>query len=347
MSLVITYVCYALRKRTHCNNTYINMTTGSTPTDVSHKAYADSGIKLALLHEKKCKNLQNSKSIGENESEDLEMDGCVNQPADDDLPYASTAGQYLTNKTLKNDVVLLGNDESTQTDTEKTSNMTNVMDRKFDCRHVFDKNNTRLELPNSAVSLTLSGDDIADGPVECYASTYRNLNEIYETFGKYMTESEGIVSPTIEYFFPRNKRLRKFAYVDIKYYNCRCDGILRVWRFDCENETELKRVQIPNKSDVDAEQENVDAYYEILDPRSIRIYLKCFCTLTCTVCHETHASFSLAAHMFVVPIPNDNFRLLRVSVYILDGVGQLPDYAQVKQYTLTYFFYLFKHMSPT
>ncbi|XP_045167394.2 uncharacterized protein LOC123530705 isoform X2 [Mercenaria mercenaria] len=268
-------------------------------------------------------------------SNDLETDGFENaDKSDHHLLTQDETGPHnvILTDSLKTDLTVIEMETSskrTQTEEEKDINVSNVMGGNFDRKHVFDKNNMSLVLPNSVVKLTLSKEDVSDGAIECYASTYRNLKQIYATFQSYMDEGEEIVSPTIEYYFPRNRRLKQFACVDMEYYSCSCNSVLKVWRFECKPEDGRvnERVQIPNRNTLN-DIKNVDAYYEIISPGKIRIYLKRFCTLMCSVCNETHDCLSLTAHAYVVTVPCDGGSInVRVSLYILARVNQLTDYA--------------------
>lgn len=234
--------------------------------------------------------------------------------------------KYKFNLSLANHT----SNKSSQTENGKTINLSNVMGKHFDVRHVFDKNNRSLVLPHSSVKLTLSEEDASMGPTECYASTFRNLNEIYKTFKRYLKDDEEIISPTVEYFLPENQRLKRFATAEMDYVYCGCTNSLSVWRFesDVERGVIIKKERIPNIQTLNAENaENADISYEIVSKSKIRIYLKHFCTLMCTVCHEKHECFTLTGHPYTVTLPSNGItKHVKVTLYILTGVSQLSDY---------------------
>lgn len=223
-------------------------------------------------------------------------------------------------------------DSQTQTAPKKKINVQNSMGREFCVQHTFTKHNRTLQIPNSSVKLTLSEEDLQNEAVLCHASTFRNLAENYIKLDELMSNEEKIVSPAAEFFFPAVKRLKQFACVDMDIGGKGKD--FHVWRVksDQGRKRSSEREEIPLKKYVDINDDKVDAYYEIFGGK-IRIFLKSFSWLVCTVCDSSHYGFNLSARVYVKNEPHTPLsKQVRVTVYILDGVRQVEDYLKVMQH---------------
>ncbi|XP_053373787.1 uncharacterized protein LOC123530706 [Mercenaria mercenaria] len=217
----------------------------------------------------------------------------------------------------------------TQTDTTKEINIKNSMGREFCFSHTFTISNRSLQMPDSAVILTLADADIEGNSLQCYASTFRNLWENYLKLDKVMSNEEQIVSPAVEYCFPAVKRLKQFACVVMPIGRSGKD--FHVWKIksDQGKGKSPHREEIPVKKYVDITDDTLDAYYEMVDGK-IRIYVKSFSWLVCTVCNSRHYGFNLAARIYTKTEPHTEVsKQVRVTVYILDGVRQLEDYLKI------------------
>lgn len=225
-------------------------------------------------------------------------------------------------------------DSQTQTDTTKKINVQNSMGRDFCVQHTFTKHIRTLQIPNSSVKLTLSEEDLQNETLSCYASTFRNLAENYLKLDEIMSSEENIVSPAVEFFFPAVRRLKQFACVDMDIGGKGKD--FHVWKVksDQGRKKSSEREEIPLKKYVDINDEKVDAYYEMFGGK-IRIFLKTFSWLVCTVCDSSHYGFNLSASVYVKNEPHTPLsKQVRVTVYILDGVRQVEDYVKVIQHRL-------------
>lgn len=218
------------------------------------------------------------------------------------------------------------NTVSVQTDSEKSYNIRNSMGEDFTIRHKFDSNHKTLQLQNSSVKLTLSDVDARSGAIECFASVFTSLCSVYDKLERVLEENEAICSAAIEYVFPDNIHLEEYACVEMSIAKNGSD--FRVWKIRSGQSPVTQRYEIPKKECVDIDDKSVDSWYELCEHGKVRVYMKTFCWLVCTVCNEEHYGFGLTAKVYTKPeIRSSN--QLHVTMYILDDLQQLPDYAQV------------------
>lgn len=222
-------------------------------------------------------------------------------------------------------------DVQTQTDPKKEINVINSMGKEFCVQQTFERSNRSLQIPCSAVRLTLSQEDVQDRSIKCYASTFRNLAETYRKLDQVMSAEETIVSPAVEFFFPGVKRLKQFACIDMDLGGKGKD--LHVWRItsDQGNGKPVSREEIPLKKYVDVTDDSVDAYYEVIRGK-LRIFNRRFSWLVCTVCRLEHYGFSLSTRIYAKEEPHTpSSKQVHLTAYILDEVRQLEDYLKIIQ----------------
>lgn len=212
-----------------------------------------------------------------------------------------------------------------QTDCEKIVNITDAMGHSFKHRHVFDLNNKTLQLEQSLVKLTLAERDVNAQIIECYASTFHNIYEVYGLLNDLLTANESIASPVISYFCPDISSLKEFACVSTERTFLGKD--FHVWSIVKDATGKPFRVEIFPKNALSPTDENVVAYYEEYQPGFIKIFLKRFCTFVCTECGDWDGNYQLDATVYTEEIGP----CVKVKLYLVDPLYQLQDYRKVGQ----------------
>lgn len=217
-----------------------------------------------------------------------------------------------------------------QTDCEKIVNIRDAMGHSFTHRHVFDLNNKTLQLEHSLVKLTLAERDVNAQIIECYASTFHNIYEVYGLLNGLLTANESIASPVVSYFCPNIGRLKEFACVSTE--RTFLGKHFHVWSIVKDATGKPFRVEILPKTALSLTDENAVAYYEEYQPGFIKIFLKRFCTFVCTECGDWDGNYQLDATVYTEEVGP----YVKVKLYLVDPLYQLQDYRKVGQACFCY-----------
>ena len=209
-----------------------------------------------------------------------------------------------------------------QTDSEKEINIQNVMGTPFKHRHTFSAHNKTLQLRESLVALTLPEEELVNKSFDCYATTFRDISEVYSVLDGVIDQEESVASPMVEYFFPNLTRLHRFSCVTME--RAFLGQHVHVWKLEKNSQGKLVRTEVLPKRLVDVTDEMLDAYYEELHPGFMKIFIKSFGVIMCTECRNVSEFFQLNASCYTEEV--DQF--VKVTLYLLDPVYQLNDYKQ-------------------